>query len=249
MSFIDIDDLESVGLLAPGAFAMPLPIPANIAADQCLVDTPRLRATIKGMRTILSSKGFQHVAAMIEETHDGFLPRRMNELQGQIVGHMRQYIARHDEQLLTQIFHMVQLWGGRAGRNIYVMNGGFETNFNGTAYAEFAKEASGGVGVNRINNLIESALQIKHFGVSFATKHARFWSQATKHQDQLPIYDRIIAVGCLGKNADWKDYQFYMRLLSQHALEKGIDRMALERHAFNIFDTPQGAAWLGVRRR
>ena len=42
-------------------------------------------------------------------------------------------------ETLCEIFHYIQLWGGVSGRNIYVMNGGFENNFRIDQYLSLTR--------------------------------------------------------------------------------------------------------------
>lgn len=246
MAFHDVHNIAAVRHLKPGNFALPRP-PA-VQGDVLLPDTTRLRATIKSIKSTLSKVGLGNIAQRIHETHDGSLPQMMQTLQDEILAEMRAYLSNRREDSLIRIFHLVQLWGGRAGRNIYVMNGGFNQNFQPDEYARFAVAAAEGDGFHRIERLIEATEGIQCFGVSFATKHARFWSEAGMNSVRLPIYDRVIALGCLGKKgARWNDYSSYAQELMQHALQAGISVEAMERYAFSAFDTPEGGIWLDAR--
>jgi len=174
----------------------------------------------------------------------------MSCLELAIIDAMRTYLRQPNQARLAEIFHMVQLWGGRAGRNIYLQDGGFDSNWNHAAYQEFvAASVTPDRGVKpdpRVPLLIAAARKMRQFGVAFATKHARFWAQAANVQP-LPIYDRIMARGCLGKTADWKDYGRYVAEMAAHALQVTTDVATLERHAFNTFGTPAGQAWIAAR--
>jgi len=249
MSFIAINNRQAIQELNEGDFALPA-MARN--PNPLLANTTRLWSSIKGMQTVMSrdTVGFGHIASLIDATNVLDLPQQMQNLEQRILEKMRAYRRRPDQALLVEIFHMVQLWGGRAGRNIYVMGNGFAENWNQDAYQEFVAasvDLVGGPGpVPRVPRLIAAAGNIHQFGVAFATKHARFWAQAANAQP-LPIYDRIMARGCFGKAPHWKDYGSYVTQMVGHASDANVDVATLERNAFNQFETLDGRWWLEAR--
>jgi hypothetical protein len=194
--------------------------------------------------------GLGQIAALIDVTNNRSLPQQMRDLEQRMLDNMRAYLRNPNLALLVEIFHMVQLWGGRAGRNIYVMKGKFAKNWKAKAYQQFVDASVTPVGWPgadpRVPRLIAAADQINQFGVAFASKHARFWAQAA-NVEPLSIYDRIMARGCLGKNANWNDYGHFNAQMADHALQANTDVATLECQAFNAFDTPSGAVWLAAR--
>lgn len=249
MPFIDINNLPAIQALASGNFALPtMAGPPNLLP--LLSDTVRLRSSIKAMKTIMGNRGLAQIAALIPDTHDEFLPQHLNALENSIIADMTAYLQNPHQALLEPIFHKIQLWGGVAGRHIYVKGRGFAANWNPAAYADFVQASTTSVHWHgpdpRIKQLSLVAERIKQFGVAFGTKHARFWAQAANVKPLL-IYDRIMARGCLGKNATWNDYGHFNAKMADHALQANTNVATLERHAFNAFDTPAGAAWLAGR--
>ncbi|HYF35590.1 MAG TPA: hypothetical protein VD994_09900 [Prosthecobacter sp.] len=254
MAFIDIHDLEAVSRLRPGQFALPtlpppppVPPPAGAAGEPLLGDTQRLRKTIKGICTTLRRRGLPHIADLITAIDDGTLPQQLSDLEAAFLDEMRRYLDARDPALLPGVFHKVHLWGGNEGRYIYVKSGGFDQNFCAAAYGRFALGAASDHPARE--EVLETAADgIGQFGVSFATKHARFWAQAAAAAP-LPIYDKTLAVGCLGlDNSYWRHYSGFILELNEHAAEAGVSIATLERHAFNSFSTPAGAAWLAARK-
>jgi hypothetical protein len=252
MAFIDINNLQAIQALAKGEFALPT-IVGN--PNLLLTDTPRLRSSIKGMQTVMARNavGLGQITALIDVANGRGLPQQVQDLEQRTLGKMRDYLRNPNQVLLAEIFHMVQLWGGRAGRNIYVMNQGFAANWNPAAYQQFV-EASARVAPvawpgpdPRVPLLIAAADQINQFGVAFATKHARFWAQAAMAQP-LPIFDRIMALGSMGIRPHWNDYARYISEMAAHARQANMDVATLERDAFAQFDTPAGEAWLEARK-
>ena len=227
-----------------------LPEPPSRQKTQTLSDGPRLRKSIKGMQTILGNRGLEAIANSLGDADDGGLPTRMEDLAKTIVSRMEVHLRSNQssQQLIEQLFHWVQLWGGVAGRNIYVRDGGFSENFRHEAYSDFAEAAASKTDLKeRINRMQDASQKIDFWGISFASKHATFWAQAAG-ASALPIYDTNIARGCLGyKTAEWRHYQDYVEQLSKHAEERGIEVATLERYAFDFFASEEGKTWIGNR--
>jgi hypothetical protein len=240
---------DDIATYSPGEFLLPEPPPQ--LTTRLLTDTPRLRKSIKGMQTILRNRKLEDIANILGDPDDGGLPKRMEKLAKSIVSQMTVYLRSNQssQQLIEQLFHWVQLWGGVAGRNIYVRDGGFRENFKHEAYSIFAEAAAAKTLQldNRIDIMRAASKAIRHWGISFASKHATFWAQAAR-ASALPIYDTNIARGCLGyKVAEWRHYQDYVEQMSKRAEERGIEVAALERYAFDFFASEQGEEWIQYR--
>jgi hypothetical protein len=235
--------------LAAGAFCLPEHISS---VSLSFTDDKRLRGSIKGMKTTLFRAGFQSAAELIEETDDGLLPSRLKALEEYILQKMRDYLEHPDTKKLPEIFHSVQLWGGKTGRFIYTRGGGFAQNYDGPAYEEFAGWAANRSACQlgeRISALRSASERIGYFGVAFGTKHARFWSQAAG-APPLPIYDRLLAQGAFGfKMPSWLHYPAYVDEMTHLAGLLDLDVYQLERRAFVFFASPDGRAWTLDRLR
>jgi hypothetical protein len=215
-------------------------------------DDKRLRGSIKGIKTTLHRAGFQDVAQLIEETHDGLLPDRMEALEQHILSEMRGYLDDPNDAKLSHIFHTVQLWGGKTGRYIYTKSGGFRLNYNGSAYAHFARWAADCSAIpteQRVAELRGASDSIRYCGVAFGTKHARFWAQASG-APPLPIYDRLLSQGAFGFDVPhWSHYTAYVQEMVNHAEQLGINVYQLERLAFVFFSSAEGRVWISERLR
>ncbi len=215
-------------------------------------DDKRLRGSIKGIKTTLDRAGFRDVAQLVEETHDGLLPKRMEALEQYILSEMRGYLDDPDDAKLSHIFHSVQLWGGKTGRYIYTRNGGFSLNYNSSAYADFARRAVDCSAIpieERVAELRRASDSIRYFGVAFGTKHARFWAQASG-APPLPIYDRLLSQGAFGFQVPhWSHYTAYVQEMVNHAEQLGINVYQLERLAFVYFSSAEGRRWISQRLR
>jgi hypothetical protein len=246
--FVVPKNTTGISALDRGVFALPAFVNKQLSPFD---DTPRLRRSIKGMQTILRRFGFEAVASIIEQTHDGGLPKRMEDLEQLILKKMRSHVESPADRQLEEIFHLVQFWGGIAGRSIYVQNHGFGQNFDPEAYQNLALLATDGIASSelgaKLSRIMVQANRIKQFGVSFATKHARFWAKAAEALP-LPIYDRVMAQGCLGYSGpQWKQYPEYVEAMAAHAQEAQTDVHVLERNAFAFFGSDAGRSWIQIR--
>lgn len=142
-------------------------------------------------------------------------------------------------ELLKKIFVRIHLWGGNAGRGVFVQNGGFEMNFSSELYLKSIDECEKG-------NYIESLRimnKLKYVNTAFSTKHIHFWSNG-----KAPIYDSIIAAVVFG-TSDVKEghYSKYLAVINSLAKEKNTTSFAIERNLFNWANTDDGIYWKNVR--
>jgi hypothetical protein len=212
--------------------------------DLELADTPRLEGSIRGMMTLMRNHGF----AEIVDTFDGLpgetVHEKMPALQHLIANEIKSSPVGREEEGVTRIFHLIQLWGGREGRYIYVKNGGFKKNFNAVAYRDLIRVA---ISEAELLQAVEAVRQISNFGISFATKHIRFWNLFAGNGD-LAIYDKIMAQGVMGiSHPDWKDYPNYLEAMNRAAEKQEITVNQLERFCFAFFDSEKGKQWIKVR--
>lgn len=188
--------------------------------------------SIRGMKTILIKNGFENIIK-------NNLPNELNievisSLEDNIFKKIDAYYISQNTELLEEIFHCVQLWGGVAGRNIYVMGKGFVDNFNLISYKKLANT------INKISNLREvvEALQEfksanKHINVSFITKHTRFMSAKNEIFGQLPIYDSVLSKNLMNEDPNFKSLEHYWEEMINLSKEYNIGVKDLERIIFN----------------
>lgn len=129
-----------------------------------------------------------------------------------------------DDNLLFEIFCLIQIWGGRMGRIAFLQDIPFPDYWNKylkDCYRKLACTCNSIV--KKDNNLmgvdledIEKVYQaiyyiranpnIRKLNVSFLTKHTRFWLQKNNFDNPLPILIALCQLVCLGKA---KTYRFY----------------------------------------
>lgn len=161
----------------------------------------------------------------------------MTRLENRIINLINNYNNNPDEYLL-EIFHLIQIWGGRTGRNVYVMNGGIAHNLNMQAYRNLVDVC---INQDSTNEEIYDAsytfyINTNQIGISFITKHVRFWNMRARGNNALPIYDTIMAINIMNTQPRFNNLLHYWNCMIVKALEEGINILALERQLFNYFN-------------
>ena len=148
---------------------------------------------------------------------------------------------------LESIFHLIQTWGGITGRGIYVRGDGFDWSSIEPAYNVLVNTCLNTHSVNEesISTLVSAVEQfdkdVRHLGVSFITKHTRFWLHKTLGAfNALPIYDRIMATKLMGKDeANIKDLAEYWEVMHEKHCLLQVDLASLERQIFLYYLRPK----------
>lgn len=143
------------------------------------------------------------------------------------------------EDKLQDIFHLIQTWGGVTGRHIYIRGNGFNWDDILPKYKILVNECLKVEEVNK--NTISTLCQlvreinasIKYLGVSFITKHVRFWLYRNLGKNALPIYDSVMAKTVMNKQSVqiWNLEEYWLQMYYK-SLELKIDLMPLERQIF-----------------
>lgn len=231
-------------MLEPKRFAIP-----NVNYKALMPNLERTRYTTKNMITNLNNTGFEDVLNLI--LPNDYESKNPNEIVGFLfdstLKKIKTYLEDRNDELLLEIFHTIQLWGGNAGRNIYIM-GTFDSNFKIESYKESVDMLRSG----NPEKAIDAFKNIKQINIAFASKHFSFWSydlQGTKNKSarQLPVLDRLINELVYGvKNQP--TYSNYMEYLSDmYSIVNKVDAGSvhnLERQLFNFADTEEGKNWI-----
>ena len=191
----------------------------------------------KGMKTMLINKNI---------IPDNFLKdiNNISELELAITRHIDDYLKNSD---LERIFHLIQIWGGMTGRGIYVMQQ-FKWREFEPAYKALIDICSSLKDVNyqscekiydAILDFILNLRRIgyKGLGVSFITKHTRFWMHRNLSDNMIPIYDSTFSKKLTkeGKNATIKHLKSYWNEMIDKSEEVGLGLTSLERQLFNYY--------------
>lgn len=227
--------------LKQGHFAVPR---FDRSYDLELADTPRLEGSIRGMITILRNRGFAEIVEMFDGLPGETVHEKMPALEDLIAQKIKSSSVGSKDDAEDRIFHLIQLWGGRAGRNIYVRNGGFKRNYKAVSYRDLIEVAISGADLDRA---VKATRQISNLGISFATKHLRFWSLFAGNGN-LAIYDKVMAQGVMGiRTPAWSRYPEYLVNMKRAAEVQGITLNQLERFCFGFLDTEEGKRWTKSR--
>ena len=187
------------------------------------------------MINLLSDKGFKK--DWIKDI------KNLNDLEQHIFKLVRDYSETDsDNETLLMVFHLIQIWGGYSGNHIYLDN---ETGFNWDEIKEPYKElvhscisitedvtdekAREGV----FNAICKFNEEISNIGISFITKHTRFWTSKKLGVNMLPIYDSIMAA-YHKKNGKkpWNIKNYWAWMISQR--HEGESLADTERRLFNL---------------
>lgn len=249
-----VADVQPHGLLAiPNLPWVPLTPPLLL---------PDLRS-FKGMYTIVCNAGFELILNYYlphVQTSQQLVAADINALENRILEDIEKVVANgppHAENpLLKHIAVGIQLWGGIAGRGVFVRGPGFEHNVPMGVYVNLvalvlAQLAEGPLVVE---DLIEAANAFNFLGVAFLTKHLSFWSRAPRVPIQLPILDKIVMQRFFHPrdNPTWSYYNNYIislnadreAVVNMYPHLAGITVIDMERQLFNWLKTPAAAPWV-----
>jgi hypothetical protein len=181
LKIIDLDKLNEVGDLVRGKLAFP-----NLDFSN-FPDLELNSTTLLAAYSNISSRVESKFLEGLDWNNKGDIRwqnAKLTELEANINSMILEYQQKPNDFLLVQIFLWIQLWGGNAGRSIFLRGNSWESNFNIDTY-------------KKVINLVEKGLYIDAlklmntiFGINtaFSTKHIGFWSLT-----KAPIYDSVIA--------------------------------------------------------
>ena len=206
-----------------------------------LKDSDRLRKSSKSIATFFRNKEL-HVdyESLFENGPDNY-PMAVQRMEDRIAGYIKEYLNNPTDNNLISVFHHIQFWGGTYGKNIYARNGGFDNNFKIDIYKHIIEKTihlSQDNLCNELNEIEKLFNSIPQLGISFGTKHLRFWSlNANKNKIELPIMDSVIADELLKnrKYLAWKYYCSYVKQMQEEANKRKVSVTNLERLLFNDF--------------
>ena len=188
----------------------------------------------KSMVTLLSGQGSHPEFHFIESDFAEHFDNDINKLEQNIFDCVCEY--RHGDDL-ESIFHKIQIWGGITGRNIYVRQ---EFNWNSIAakyqnlvdaclaVSDLTEES-----IDKLYDAFVSFNEVKYIGVSFITKHIRFWTYVNLKQNAYPIFDSVMSDKLLHKKINYRNLRVYWCDMITKAKEENVNLMSLERQLFN----------------
>ena len=184
----------------------------------------------------------------------------LNELEEYLFERISSFsnIKEISDEELIDIFHNIQIWGGRTGRQVYVTNKKkfpdnykkrFEFNFSISTYRKLVfrclnLKKNKHRNTDWIRNVTEwnylSHSEMSGFKTSFSTKHLRFWLYSSLKEETLPIFDDVIERGfneinTFNLNRENPEHlEFYWKQMIEKSKKEEISLMKLERLLFTI---------------
>ena len=193
--------------------------------------------SVKQMRKNMLNNAGDKVKAIIQKylPNENISIQEIRSLEEKINKKVKKYEITRNENQLEEIFHLIHLWGGNTGRNIYVMGGGFKKNIRISSYKKLIDAA---IDVSRIDELVNQISIFKsnssNICTPFITKHTRFFSQQNKLLPFLPIYDSLLSAGLMQK---WSNkYKKYKTLNIPSSPAKKIGQNELSFYWMNMIE-------------
>lgn len=197
-----------------------------------LIDYSRGFSTpVKSMITLLTKRG------LVDKGFFTFI-KTDDELELEIINKINFY---SNEKELEDIFHLIQIWGGSTGRGLYIHGDGFVWENILPQYKELVscclsiKEVTED-NIDKLYRTVYNFNQnVPRIGVSFITKHTRYWLCRTLGNNTLPIYDSIMANYVMQKPiADIRHLREYWNAMAVKAKDLGVGLMPMERQIFKF---------------
>jgi hypothetical protein len=262
---INRNSISNLRKLRTGDFAIPDLSWSLNPGGLTSIDTAGPRAII----TMLNSRGFkEHIRSLLGNRIINqvklFEIEDFNNLEIAILDKIKDSITavkNGDELSNDQIITIVcgiHIWGGRTGRNLFVMGQGFSENFSIPGYRDMIKAI--------VHNREQTAIGIwengnfRQIGPAFATKHLAFWTKSPLIDIKLPIFDSIINRIVFGDNAPprYLNYRNYLSQMKKAATEINnlnpnfqgqFNVHHLERQLFewNSGNTDESSLWQSIR--
>ncbi len=160
----------------------------------------------QSMVTLLSGQGSHPEFHFVEKDFAEQFDNDINKLERNIFDCVCGY--NHGDNL-ESIFHKIQIWGGMTGRSIYVRQ---EFNWNSIAQkyqelvdmclkvSDFTEES-----IDKLYDAFVRFNEVKYIGVSFITKHIRFWTYVNFRQNAFPIFDKVMSENLLGERVNFRN--------------------------------------------
>ncbi len=138
-----------------------------------------------------------------------------------------------DDELMV-IFDLIQGWGGKTGRNIYVQPKDYPTRKSYPKLSETYRKAMSYCILGDYISALKEITSIPNLGESFATKHIFFWSEFGPSRKALPIYDTRIKTLLFLESTAAATYDIYVKSLNEKANELSMAPALVERALFSF---------------
>jgi len=165
---------------------------------------------------------------------DGF--ENDDAIESEVIRLITEY---EDGDPLDDIFHLIEAWGGSAGRGLYIHEDSWKDDTVMKAYEPLVKVCLETETINEgsMRRLVKACRsfsdEVDYIGISFITKHVHFWLMRNLGDDALPIFDSIMAVWVMRLSyPDWTHLPEYWKVMIDKAHKEELSLRALERRVF-----------------
>jgi hypothetical protein len=145
-----------------------------------------------------------------------------------------QSVDKFENDELMIIFDLIQGWGGKACRNIYVQPKFCPTRTSLTSLETIYRKGINYCVAGDYQAALNEITSIPNLGESFATKHIFFWSEFGPSRKGLPIYDTRIKTLLFLKSSAASGYEIYVSALNKKAIELSMSPAFVERALFSF---------------
>lgn len=163
----------------------------------------------------------------------------MQELKADL---LRRIIAYNEGDDLEVIFHLIQIWGGSTGRNIYVRDGGFVRDRVMPHYTRLVQTCLDirKINVETMEQIVAAMCQfsenVRNINLAFISKHVHFWLRRNLATNALPIYDSVMACHIMfSQSVRRQDIVPYWQQMIEKATEEKMSVCDLEEILFAYF--------------
>ena len=215
-----------------------------ITRDQMdFVSSRRLLKSLKGSRSRLQGQSLvkvwedytKHKKNEIE-LHD--CAEIMKNFEVSISNNIKKYFTDTQSCEIFEIALAITAWGGASGFRQSLGTKGFLNPSNFSSIAQHYINLANSIVLfneqydeKNFNEIHSSANRLFGLGVSFGTKHMKFWSD-----DNLPVWDNRIAINYFNCMPNWENYNEYLDYMQKQSEIYKIQIGQLERLMFNYLD-------------
>lgn len=203
--------------------------------------------TLQQMILNMSKHGFNNIIELTRKKTNNKIT--LESLEQLIEIEIKNYLMNRSKENLIFIFHLIQLWGGNAGRMFYFKGSNIDFIEYEYLISKILTSCTPNNIVLELKKFIKSR-NTKFLNIAFVTKHISLWQRfGTNFENPLPIYDSIIAKNIMGvvtynkktkkwsgiTNNDWKSLECYWENMLKVAKIENVSTATIERQLFNFF--------------
>ena len=194
-----------------------------------LQDSNNFSPRVKAMKTLLENRGIVKRSLFEGLSND-------DKLEKKVIDSIHDYNGSDSPE---EIFHMIQTWGGSSSRGIYIFEDQFswdkiEPHYKSLIETCLQPHDTSDSSIDSLVDLVKTFNKsVSHLGVSFITKHVRFWLSKEMGENALPIFDSIMAMEIMRQNSvNVNNLGEYWKVMVSFSKHHNIKLMPLERQIF-----------------